>query len=170
MGYYKYISQLWKRPLNKPLVELYRKRLVEWRRQQSIVRVEKPTRVNRAHALGYKAKQGFVVVRVRVRKGGLNRPRPRSGRRPKRMGAVKYTPHKSSQFIAEERAAKKYPNLILLGSYWVGEDGKYEWYEVIMVDPENPCIKNDAERNWVSGVSKKVKYKSDKVKRILDKI
>lgn len=170
MGYYKYVAQLWKRPLSKPLVELYKKRLIEWRRQPSIVRVGKPTRINRARALGYKAKQGFVIVRVRVRKGGLNRPRPRSGRRPKRMGAVKYTPHKSSQLIAEERAARKYPNLVVLGSYWVGEDGKHEWYEVVMVDPEHPCVKSDPERNWVCGVSKKIKYKPDKIKRILDKI
>jgi large subunit ribosomal protein L15e len=169
MGYYKYVAELWKRPDKGPIAELYRKRLMEWRKQPSIVRVERPTRINRARALGYKAKPGFVVVRVRVRKGGLNRPRPSSGRRPKRMGVHGYAPHKSSQLIAEERAARKYPNLVVLGSYWVGEDGMYEWYEVVMVDPHHPCVKNDPERNWVCGVRRKVDH-SDKVKKVLEKL
>ncbi|MEM5825297.1 MAG: 50S ribosomal protein L15e, partial [Thermofilaceae archaeon] len=169
MGYYKYVAELWKRPTKGPLAEVYKKRLLEWRRQPTVVRVDKPTRINRARALGYKAKQGFVIVRVRVRKGGLNRPRPRSGRRPKRMGVHGYSPHKSAQLIAEERAARKYPNLVVLGSYWVGEDGMYKWYEVVMVDPHHPSVQNDPERNWVCGFTKKVDYKS-KVEKVLEKI
>lgn len=169
MGYYKYVAELWKRPDRGPLAELYRKRLVEWRKQPTVVRVEKPTRVNRARALGYKAKPGFVVVRVRVRKGGLNRPRPSSGRRPKRMGVHGYTPHKSAQLIAEERAARKYPNLVVLGSYWVGEDGMYEWYEVVLVDPYHPSVKSDPERNWVCGIRRKVSY-SGKAEKIIEKL
>ncbi|OYT32305.1 MAG: 50S ribosomal protein L15e [Thermofilum sp. ex4484_79] len=156
MGYYKYVAALWKRPKQTQLAVLMKQRLIKWRREPTIVRVEKPTRINRARALGYKAKQGFVVVRVRVRKGGLNRPRPRSGRRPKRMG-IGYAPHKSAQLIAEERAARKYPNLVVLGSYWVGEDGVYKWYEVVMVDPAHPVIKSDKERNWVCGFKKVLK-------------
>jgi len=169
MGYYKYVARAWKRPSEGPLAELYRRRLIEWRRQPTVVRVEKPTRINRARALGYKAKPGFIVVRVRVRKGGLNRPRPRSGRRPKRMGVYGYAPHKSTQLIAEERAARKYPNLVVLGSYWVGEDGVHKWYEVVMVDPHHPCIMSDPERNWVHGFYRKVKYGS-RIRRVLEKL
>jgi len=169
MGYYKYVAELWKRPDKGPMAELYRKRLMEWRRQPSIVRVERPTRINRARAHGYKAKPGFVVVRVRVRKGGLNRLRPSSGRRPKRMGVQGYSPHKSAQLIAEERAARKYPNLVVLGSYWVGEDGVYEWYEVVMADPHHPCVKSDPERNWVCGVHRGIDH-SDKVKKVVEKL
>ncbi len=152
MGYYKYVAELWKKP-KVNLANIMKQRLIKWRREPTIVRIEKPTRINRARAIGYKAKQGFIVVRVRVRKGGLNRPRPRSGRRPKRMGTG-YAPHKNAQLIAEERASRKYPNLVVLGSYWVGADGMYKWYEVIMVDPEHPVIKSDRERNWVSGIRK----------------
>ena len=39
------------------------------------------------------------------------------------------------RLIAEERAGKKFPNLEVLNSYWVWEDGRFKWYEVIMVDP-----------------------------------
>jgi len=160
MGYYKYIAKMWKKPFSGEHAEVMRKRLLEWRSEPTVVRVERPTRINRARAIGYKAKQGFVVARVRVRKGGLNRPRPRSGRRPKRMGVYGYSPHKSAQWIAEERAARKFPNLVVLGSYWVGEDGVYKWYEVVMADPEHPAVRNDPERRWVSGYFRRIKRKT----------
>ncbi len=159
MGYLKYLAEIWKRPFDGEHGELMKERLMLWRKEPTVVRVERPTRINRARALGYKAKQGYIVVRVRVRKGGLNRPRPRSGRRPKRMGVHGYSPHKSAQWIAEERAARKYPNLVVLGSYWVGEDGMYKWYEVVMVDPNHPAVKSDLERRWVAGYRTKKRYK-----------
>ena len=46
----------------------------------------------------------------------------------------KYKPAKSLRLIAEERAARKYPNLEVLNSYWVWEDGRSKWFEVILVD------------------------------------
>ena len=149
-GLYHYIAETWKRPYDGWHGELMKQRLIEWRRQPAVVRVDKPTRLDRARKLGYKAKQGVIVVRVRVRKGGLNRPRPRSGRRPKRMGVEGYTAWKSLQLIAEERAQRKYRNLVVLGSYYVGEDGMYKWYEVIMVDPNHPAIKSDPQLKWAA--------------------
>jgi len=146
---YKYIAKAWKRPKDTYVRELMWQRLIEWRRQPAIVRIEKPTRLDRARKLGYKAKQGFVVVRVRVRRGGLSRPRPRSGRRPKRMGVAKLKVAKSLRLIAEEKAARKFPNLEVLNSYWVWEDGRYKWFEVIMVDPHHPAIKADKNINWI---------------------
>jgi len=131
---YKYLADAWKIPDQSYIEEIMRQRVIEWRKQPTVVRIDKPTRLDRARKLGYKAKQGFVVVRVRVRRGGLRKPRPRSGRRPKRMGVAKYKPAKSLRLIAEERAARKYPNLEVLNSYWVWEDGRYKWFEVIMVD------------------------------------
>jgi large subunit ribosomal protein L15e len=146
---YHYIAELWKRPCDGTMKEMMRQRLIEWRRKPSVVRVERPTRLNRARALGYKAKQGFVIVRVRVRKGGQRKPRPDSGRRPKRMGVYGYATWKSLRLIAEERAARKFPNLEVLNSYYVGEDGRYKWFEVIMVDPNHPAIQNDPDINWI---------------------
>jgi large subunit ribosomal protein L15e len=48
------------------------------------------------------------------------------------------------------RAQKRYPNLEVLNSSWVGQDGQYEWYEVIMVDPHHPVITADPKINWIS--------------------
>ena len=146
---YKYIAEAWANPEKSFVDELMRQRLIEWRRQPTIFRVEKPTRLDRARKLGYKAKQGFIIVRARVRRGGLRKQRPKAGRRPKRMGVKKFKPAKSLKLIAEERAAKKFPNLETLNSYWVGEDGRSKWFEIIMVDPEHPVIKADKDVNWI---------------------
>jgi large subunit ribosomal protein L15e len=37
----------------------------------------------------------------------------------------------------------------VLNSYWVGEDGRQKWHEVIMVDPNHPAIENDDDLNWI---------------------
>ena len=146
---YKYIAEAWKKPEKSFLKEIMRERLIEWRKQSVIGRIEKPTRLDKARKLGYKAKQGFVMVRVRVRRGGLRKVRPKAGRRPKRMGVKKFKPAKNLRLIAEERAARKFPNLETLNSYWVGEDGRSKWFEVIMVDPNHPAIKSDENINWI---------------------
>lgn len=146
---YKYIAEAWSKPEKSFVDEIMQQRLVEWRKQPAIVRVEKPTRLDRARKLGYKAKQGFVIVRTRVRRGGLRKQRPRSGRRPKRMGVTKFKPAKSLRLIAEERAARKFPNLEVLNSYWVGEDGRSKWFEVVLVDLNHPAIKTDKDVNWI---------------------
>ncbi|RLE83051.1 MAG: 50S ribosomal protein L15e [Thermoprotei archaeon] len=169
MSLYKYLAKMWKKPYKGLLRDVLKERLIKWRREPTVTRIPKPTRLNRARALGYKAKQGIIVVRVQVRKGTMNKPRPRSGRRPKRMGIYGHTPKKSLQLIAEEKAARKYPNMEVLGSYWVGEDGEYKWYEVILVDLHHPVIKNDPHYNWLLGYTKKKKYK-ETVKRILEKM
>ncbi|MGQ9507151.1 MAG: 50S ribosomal protein L15e [Candidatus Bathycorpusculaceae bacterium] len=147
---YKYIAEAWAKPEKSFVDELLRQRLIEWRRQPVITRIEKPTRLDRARKLGYKAKQGFIIVRVRVRRGGLRKKRPKAGRRPKRMGVKKFKPAKSMRLIAEEKAARKFPNLEVLNSYWVGEDGRSKWFEVIMVDPHHPAIAADKDVNWIS--------------------
>ena len=147
---YKYIAEAWAKPEKSYVDELMRQRRIEWRRQSVITRIDKPTRLDRARKLGYKAKQGFVMVRVRVRRSGMRKVRPKAGRRPKRMGVEKFKLSKSMRLIAEERVARKFPNLQVLNSYWVGEDGVSKWFEVIMVDPHHPVIKSDENINWIS--------------------
>ncbi len=148
---YSYISESWREIVGKKgdIKSFLHERLILWRKQPVIVRVERPTRPDRARRLGYRAKQGFIVVRVRVRKGGLRKPRPRSGRKPKGLGVTKKTPGKNIQWIAEERVARKYPNMEVLNSYYVGEDGRWKWFEVILVDPHHPAIKSDLKINWI---------------------
>jgi len=145
-----HVKEAYKRPYESYVQGLLRERLPEWRKGESVVRVEHPTRLDRARELGYRAKQGFVVVRSRIRKGGRRKVRVNAGRAPAKMGVKKYTPKKSLQWIAEERAARRYPNLEVLGSYWVGEDGQYKYYEVIFVDPAHPVIKADPRVSWIA--------------------
>jgi len=147
---YKYIAEEWAQPEKSFVEELMRQRLVQWRKQPSTIRIEHPTRLDRARKLGYKAKQGFVVARTKVRRGNLRKLRPKSGRRPKRMGVAKFKPGKSIRLIAEERTAKRFPNLEVLNSYWVGEDGKHKWFEVILLDPNAPTIKTDKDVSWIT--------------------
>jgi len=129
-------------------------RLFSYRQAEyAIVRVDKPTNLARARRLGYKAKQGIIVVRVRVRKGSGTKPRPTSRRRPKRMGVNKLTRILSIKSIAEQRAARKYPNLEVLNSYYVGEDGMKKYFEIILVDPSHPSIKSDKDLNWLCRIS-----------------
>lgn len=148
MGYTKYVSQSWKRPRDT-FGELWRRRLEQWRSEPVVTRASKPLRIDKARALGYKAKQGFIVARVRVRKGMRKRPRPAGGRKPSKAGRF-FSPKKSWQWIAEEKAARKFPNLEVLNSYYVGEDGDSQWYEIIMVDAAHPSIKSDVDVSWIT--------------------
>ncbi|MBI5553156.1 MAG: 50S ribosomal protein L15e [Candidatus Diapherotrites archaeon] len=123
---------------------MLRERLMRWRKEESsVVRVDKPTNLPRAKSLGYKAKQGVLVARVHIRKGSGMHTKPSNARRPKRMGISKLTRRKSIQSMAEERAARKYPNCEVLNSYWVGEDGQNKFFEVILVDRTNPSVMAD---------------------------
>ncbi|MEM4649883.1 MAG: 50S ribosomal protein L15e, partial [Candidatus Bathyarchaeia archaeon] len=97
---YTYMALAWKNKDESYVKNLMRELLVKWRREPSVVRIEKPTRLDKARKLGYKAKQGFIIVRVKVRRGGARKPRPRSGRRQKAMGVKKYTRAKSLKKIA----------------------------------------------------------------------
>jgi large subunit ribosomal protein L15e len=130
--------------------ELRHERLLTWRREHTVTRLEHPTRIDRARAVGYRAKGGYVVVRVRVRRGGQNKRAIIAGRRPKHKGILQMTLKKSLRRIAEERAQKHYPNLEVLNSYWLGEDGKQKFFEVILVDPDHPEILSDPKINWIA--------------------
>ena len=159
MGLYAKLNELWRKKPEE-LKTLMKQRLIKWRRGPAVVRVEKPLRLDRARMLGYKAKQGFVVLRVRVRRGGFQKPRPRAGRRPKALGVVKHKVNVSMKEEAIQRAEKKYPNLYPLGAYWVAEDGMYKWFEVIMVDPYHPAVQNDREIKLPSPLLKHIARKT----------
>lgn len=147
MSMYKHIRKLWKKP-KQNLDSLWKERLMQFRREPVTVRLERPTRLDRARSLGYRAKKGFLVVRQRVKRGGHTRPSPRGGRRSKTQ-TRRLTLSKNYQVIAEERAQRKYKNMAVLNSYWVAKDGKNYWYEVILVDPAAPEIRADKKINWI---------------------
>ncbi len=144
-GFYHFIKEAWKKPDTKVL----RERMTEWRKDNVIKRIDKPLRLDRARALGYKAKKGFVVVRARILRGGHRRHRPNKKRRSKRLHGRKNLTM-NYKFIAEQRVARKYPNLEVLNSYFVGKDGVHYFFEVILVDPSRQEIKNDKTINWIT--------------------
>ena len=81
MGLVKYLREAWK----KPDIKLLRERMILWRKDGAITKVEKPLRIDRARSLGYKAKKGVIVVRVKIKRGGHKRSRPNKARRTKRL-------------------------------------------------------------------------------------
>jgi len=154
-SFYGYIRDAWKKPDETYVRDLRWERLQEWRKEGSVTRIRRPTRIDRARTLGYKAKQGIIVVRTKVRRGGMRKSRYIRGRRTQRMGKNKMTTGMSIQRMSEERASRKYPNMEVLNSYWVAEDGKSRWYEVILVDPSHPVIKSDKNLNWICANTEK---------------
>ena len=93
---YHHIGEAWK-GIDKSHGTPQWERLVAWRDGESFVKVEKPLRLNKARALGYKAKQGIIVVRARVRRGGLRKKRFVQGRVPSKMGVNKITMRQNTQ-------------------------------------------------------------------------
>ena len=132
--------KLWKD--NSPEI---RDRVVSWRKQNAVTRIEKPSRILRARRLGYKAKQGSIVVRMRVGTGGMRKKRPTGGRRPKHLGVTRIKAGVNMKQVAERRVLERYPNMALLGSYFIYKDGMHYWYEVILADYSHPRITKDKE-------------------------
>ncbi|MFC7136251.1 50S ribosomal protein L15e [Halobaculum litoreum] len=154
-SFYSHIKEAWRNQDEGKLAELQWQRKQQWREEGAIVRIDRPTRLDKARELGYKAKQGVVMARVSVRKGGARKQRFKAGRRSKRQGVNRIGRRKSIQRIGEERVSRKFPNLRVLASYSVGQDGSQKWFEAILVDPEHPAIQNDDELNWICDDSQK---------------
>lgn len=142
------LTQTWKKP-KASLGTRYKQLLVDYRAGSTITRLEKPSRLERARRLGYKAKQGVFVVRVQVPMGRRMRPKPTGGRRPKAYGRY-YPLDKSKQQVAEEKASRKFRNCEALGSYWVGKDGVHQWFEVILLDRAHPAVTKDKQLSLVA--------------------
>ena len=145
MVLHKYLRTLWKNP-KKNLGSLWKEHLIEWRKEPNTLRIARPTRLDRARSLGYKAKPGIVLVRQKILRGGRRRPNDMKGRRGRHAGH-KLILGKSYQTVAEERVNRKFHNLEVLGSYYLAKDGKNYWYEIILVDPDHPAIKKDKRYN-----------------------
>lgn len=148
-SFYSHVGDAWHDADNEMHEQLQWERLQKWRKQGAIERIDRPTRLDRARSLGYKAKQGVVLARIAVRKGTARKQRHTAGRRTKRQGVNRVTRRKSIHRIAEERASRKFTNLRVLNSYPVGQDGSQKWFEAILVDPEHPAIENDDDLSWI---------------------
>lgn len=102
--------------------------------------------------LGYKAKQGFVIYRVRVRRGGRKRPVAKGiiYGKPKNQGVKGLKFARNLRSVAEERVGRRCGNLRVLNSYWVNEDATFKFFEVILVDPNHKAIRRDPRINWIT--------------------
>lgn len=138
MSFYELLKETFQREYASRSPE-YRRRIAAWRKAPTVERVERPMNLARARELGYKAKQGYLVVRVNVGKGLRKRPKPAKGRKPSKSARF-VAPSLSHQAIAEQRVARKYANCEVLNSYWVGEDGDTKYFEVILVDRSHPSV------------------------------
>ncbi len=123
----------------KKRTDIYKDKTVKWASEPSVVRIDKPTNLQRARELGYKDIVGVVVARVRVVKGKRKRPSVGGGRKPSKSGRF-YSRGKSLQAIAEERAARRFINCEVLNSYFVGDTGATAFYEVMLLDRSSPSV------------------------------
>jgi large subunit ribosomal protein L15e len=194
MGAAKYIKQAfqneWKgvSDTNYDYALIMRKRGIEYRNEErAIVKIDHPTNLPSARSIGYKAKQGIFVVRVRVRKGTGTHHRPKNKRRPKRQGQAKLSRKISTQAMSEQKASKYFENAEVLGSYKIAEDGKWHYFEVVMADRTASTVLNDknlayladghkgrAERGktFAGGANKefnKINMRKHRVKKALDR-
>ena len=151
MGAYKYLEELYKKKQSDVLRFLLRVRCWEFRQFPCLHRCTRPSRPDKARRLGYKAKQGYVIYRVRVRRGGRKRKVPggRTDGKPKFQGVNHLKFERNKRSVAEERAGRACGNLRVLNSYWVNQDATYKFYEVILVDPNHKAIRKDARINWI---------------------
>jgi large subunit ribosomal protein L15e len=137
-------DKVWLKMWKENSTEL-RQKAVIWRKENAVTRIDKPSRITRARRLGYKAKQGITVVRMRVGTGGMRKQRPRGGRRPKHLGVTRIKAAVSMKQVAERRVLERHPNMKLLGSYFLYKDGMHYWFEIILADPSHPSIAKDKE-------------------------
>jgi large subunit ribosomal protein L15e len=151
MGVYKYQQELWRKKQSDVMRFLLRVRCWQYRQLAAVHRASRPTRPDKARRLGYKAKQGWVIYRVRIRRGGRKKPVPKGQvyGKPKSVGINQLKNQRSLQAVAEERVGRKCRALRVLNSYWVGQDSTYKFFEVICADPNHKAIRRDPDSQWL---------------------
>merc|ERR1712144_162886 len=152
MGAYAYLAELSNRKQSDVARFLSRVRCWNYRQLNVIHRATRPSRPDKARRLGYKAKQGFVVYRVRVRRGNRKKQVAKGATfgKPTNQGVNQLKFQRSLRSVAEERVARRCGGLRVLNSYWINQDGVYKYYEVILVDPFHKAIRRDARINWIA--------------------
>merc|ERR1712093_768447 len=146
MGAYAYLAELSNRKQSDVARFLSRVRCWNYRQLNVIHRATRPSRPDKARRLGYKAKQGFVVYRVRVRRGNRKKQVAKGATfgKPTNQGVNQLKFQRSLRSVAEERVARRCGGLRVLNSYWINQDGVYKYFEVILVDPSHKAIRRDA--------------------------
>merc|ERR1712243_143801 len=77
MGAYKYMTELYRKKQSDVMRYLLRIRCWQYRQLAKVHRVPRSTRPDKARRLGFKNKQGFVIYRIAMRRGGRKAQQPR---------------------------------------------------------------------------------------------
>merc|ERR1712054_565764 len=151
MGAYKYLRELWNRKQSDVMRFLQRIRAWELRQMPTAHRATRPTRPDKARRLGYKAKQGYCIYRVRIRRGGRKRPvhKGQVYGKPRNAGINHLKARRSLRSVAEERAARKCGNLRVLNTWGVNQDATFKYFEIIMIDVSHKAVRRDPRINWI---------------------
>eukprot|EP00913_Durusdinium_trenchii_P005713 g5331.t1 len=126
MGAYKYLEEMWRKKQSDVMRFLARMRNWEFRQLPAVHRCSRPTRPDKARKVGYKAKQGYCIYRVRVKRGDRKK-RVAKGivyGKPVNQGINKWKAVRNLRSIAEERVGRKCGSLRVLNSYWVAQAGR----------------------------------------------
>ncbi|XP_005105828.1 60S ribosomal protein L15 [Aplysia californica] len=151
MGAYKYMQEIYRKKQSDIMRFLIRVRCWQFRQLSAIHRASRPMRPDKARRLGYRAKQGYVIYRVRIKRGGRKRPVPKGCTygKPKTHGVNQLKFQRSHRNVAEERVGRKCGALRVLNSYWVAQDSTYKFFEIILVDPFHKTIRRDPAIQWI---------------------
>ncbi|PIO62882.1 ribosomal L15 [Teladorsagia circumcincta] len=103
MGAYKYMQEIWRKKQSDVMRYILRIRTWQYRQLSAVHRVSRPTRPEKARRMGYRAKQGYCIYRVRVRRGNRKRPvtKGQTYGKPKTHGVNELKLARSKQAIAE---------------------------------------------------------------------
>merc|ERR1711982_137115 len=104
------IQELYRKKQSDVMRYLLRIRCWQYRQLTKLHKCPRSTRPERARRLGYKKKQGYVIYRICMRRGGRKRPVAKGCAygKPKTSGAIKQQkPQRNPQSIAEERVGRR---------------------------------------------------------------
>lgn len=151
MSFAQILREIHRKKQSDVMKYMTRVTLVEARQNEVVFRKDKPSFLERARKLGYKAKNGYSVWGVRIRKGDAIRNYSNGNTRGKcvNAGIHQIKPKLNKQAEAEQIIGKQLGGLRVLNSYKVGQDLRYHHFEVIMVDASLESIRNDHKINWI---------------------
>ncbi|KAL1771899.1 60S ribosomal protein L15 [Sigmodon hispidus] len=152
MSAYKYIQELWRKKQSDVMYFLLRVHCWQYLQLSVLHRTPCPTRPDKAQRLRYKAKQAYVIYRIRVRRGGRKCLVPKGATygKPVHHGVNQLKFARSLQSVAKERAGCHCGALRVLNSYWVGKYSTYKFFEVILIDPFHKAIRRNPDTQWIT--------------------
>ncbi|XP_049627181.1 60S ribosomal protein L15-like [Suncus etruscus] len=121
----------------------------QYRQLSALDWTPRPTWPDKAHRLGYQAKQGYVIYRIHVHLDCRKWLVPK-GTTYDKPGINQLKFSQNLQSVAEERAGCHCGALRILNSYWVGRGSTYKFFDVILIDPFHKAIRRNPDTQWIT--------------------